>query len=317
MNYALLRPEYLPTRTFRLFFALSLPVLAWAGSNSAQAQPGNVDAIVVTGNREQQAEIAAEQAKLITLRPLGDNPLPRHYAPICVKVFGVDPAYGEVIVARVMSNSSSLHLPVGKNGCQPNVWIGFSRDSKVEVEKLRSQLPEMFGTLSKVDVERIFRGSGAAQAWHSTEQRSEDGRPIPIMIVDAPTGKAEMKINKQYQSGRLVSPVRSDINGSIVVFDAVRANGRTVQQLADYATMRILAPVQDFDKAPEGGAPTILQLFAEGASPVDGLTEFDWAYLSAFYKLDRGTRASAVHDATRKAMLDGTGQRLREKSGEQ
>jgi hypothetical protein len=316
MNYALLRPEYLPTRTFRLFFALSLPVLAWAGSNSAQAQPGNVDAIVVTGNREQQAEIAAEQAKLVTLRPLGDNPLPRHYAPICVRVFGIDPAYGEVIAEQVTDNARTLKLPVGGKDCQANVWIGFTRSSQAEVGKLRKQLPEMFGTLSKVDVERIFRGSGAAQAWHSTELRNADGRPMIMMELDT-LRKEPVAVNQLYQGGRLVSPVRSDINGSIVVFDAARANGRTVQQLADYATMRILAPVQDFDKAPEGGAPTILQLFAEGASPVDGLTEFDWAYLAAFYKLDRGARASAVHDATRKAMLDGTGQRLREKSGEQ
>ena len=301
----------------KIFSTLALINLAWAGATPAQATTSEPDQIVVTGNREQQAEVAAEQAKAVTLKPLADHPLPRHYAPICVKLFGIDPAFGEVIGERVMHNAQTLQLPVGKKGCQPNVWIGFSRNSKAEVEKLRTQLPEMFGTLSKVDVERIFRGSGAAQAWHSTEIRSVDGRPMAIVeyqFGDSPR-KIETKVNQQYQSGRLVSPIRSDINGTIVVFDAVRANGRTIQQLADYATFRILAPVQDFGQAPEGGAPTILQLFAEGAVPVDGLTEFDWAYLSAFYKLDRGAKASAVHDATKKAMLDGTGQRLREKSG--
>lgn len=315
MNNAYFRTEYLPIGPIRSAAALFLTMFAWAGFDSAQAQQGSADTIVVTGNREKQAEVAAEQARAVTLRPLGDNPLPRHYAPICVKVFGVDPAYGEVIAERITGNARTLALPVGAKGCSPNVWIGFTRNSKAEVEKLRKQLPEMFGTLSKVDVQRIFRGSGAAQAWHSTELRSSDGRPMPIMEFATDTRSVEVQVNKQYQSGRLVSPVRSDINGSIVVFDAVRANGRTVQQLADYATMRILAPVQDFETAPEGGAPTILQLFAAGAAPVDGLTEFDWAYLAAFYKLDRGAKASAVHDATRKAMLDGTGQKLREKGG--
>ena len=299
--------------------ALALISLTWAGETTVQATTSDQDSIVVTGNREKQAEIAAKQAKSVTLKPLGDDPLPRHYAPLCVKLFGIDSAYGEVIGERIMQNARSLKLPIGKTGCSPNVWIGFTRNSKAEVEKLRTQLPDMFGTLSKVDVERIFRGSGAAQAWHSTEKRSADGRPMPVVEISLPNSprKVETQVNQQYQSGRLVSPIRTDINGSIVVFDTVRANGRTVQQLADYATMRILAPVQDFDKAPEGGAPTILQLFAEGAAPVDGLTEFDWAYLSAFYKLDRGAKASAVHDATRKAMLDGTGQRLREKANEQ
>jgi len=302
-------------RCKRFVFA-ALAIATWAGATLAQAPRNELDAIVVTGNREQQADTAAQQAKAVTLKPLADNPLPRFYAPLCVKVFGIDPAYGEVIRERVMHNVRTLNLPLGRSGCQPNVWIGFSRNSKAEVERLRKQLPEMFGTLSKVEVERIFRGSGAAQAWHATEIRGADGRPMPMIEIEINGVKRLVPYNAQYQSGRMISTVRSDINGSIVVFDAARARGRTVQQLADYATMRVLAPVQDFETVPEDGAPTILQLFAEETATVDGLTEFDWAYLAAFYKLDRGAKASAVHDATRKAMLDGTGQRLREKSGE-
>ena len=296
--------------------SVALTIATWADATSAQVTREEPNAIVVTGNREQQAEIAARQAKAVTLKPLADNPLPRFYAPLCVKVFGIDPAYGEVIRERVMHNARTLNLPLGKGDCQPNVWIGFTRNSKAEVERLRKQLPEMFGTLSKVEVERIFRGSGAAQAWHATEIRGADGRPMPMIEIEINGVKRLVPYNSQYQSTRLISTVRSDINGAIVVFDAARARGRTVQQLADYATMRVLAPVQDFETVPEDGAPTILQLFVEEAATVDGLTEFDWAYLAAFYKLDRGAKASAVHDATRKAMLDGTGQRLREKSGE-
>ncbi len=59
---------------------------------------------------------------------------------------------------------------------------------------------------------------------------------------------------------------------------------------------------------------SILHLFAAGAEPPEGLTEFDWAYLSAFYKLDRGAKVSAVHDGTKRSVLDGTGQKLLEKS---
>lgn len=300
----------------KIIASLALAIATWAGAALAQAPRNEPDAIVVTGNRERQADTAAQQAKAVTLKPLADNPLPRFYAPLCVKVFGIDPAYGEVIRERILHNARTLNLPLGKGDCQPNVWIGFTRNSKAEVERLRKQLPEMFGTLSKVEVERIFRGSGAAQAWHATEIRGADGRPMPMIEIEINGVKRVVPYNSQYQSGRLISAVRSDINGAIIVFDAARARGRTVQQLADYATMRVLAPVQELDKVPENGTPTILQLFAEDAATVDGLTEFDWAYLSAFYKLDRGAKASAVHDATRKAMLDGTGQRLREKSGE-
>lgn len=295
---------------------LALSVATWAGVASAQAATDEQDTIIVTGNRQQQAETAAEQATTITLRTLAENPLPRHYAPICVKVFGIDQAYAEVLGERVIENVGRLGLQTAKTGCQPNALIGFTRNSKAEVERLRKQLPEMFGTLSKIDIERIFRGSGAAQAWHSTEVKNADGRPMRYRTIEVFGRSAEVKATDQYRSGRLTSPIRVDINGSVVVFDSARVQGRTIKQLADYATMRILAPVQDFDRVPDGNTPTILQLFAEDAPSVDGLTEFDWAYLSALYRLDSGATASAVHDATKKAMLDGAGQRLREKSGQ-
>ena len=82
-------------------------------------------------------------------------------------------------------------------------------------------------------IDRIFGGSGAAQVWHSTERRGVDGRPIPIMRLCSEC--PDMEINSQWQAGRLSSTIRTDINGSLVVFDAVRANGLTVQQLAQAA----------------------------------------------------------------------------------
>ena len=273
-------------------------------------------AIVVVGSRAEQAEIAADQAKAITLRPPVDNPLPRHYERICVKVFGIDSAYGALIAARIHQNVRTLGQPVGGLGCQPNVWIGFTRNSRVEVAKLRKQQPAMFATLDSFEIDRIFGGSGAAQVWHATEIRSVDGRPMPIMEISLPgvARPVEVKVNSQYQSGKLVSPIRSDINGTIVIFDRDRANGKSVQQLADYATFRILAPVQDLVTVSPGAMPSILQLFTDGAEQPDGLTEFDWAYLSAYYKLDRGAKVSAIHDAAKQAMLDGTGARLRDKA---
>ncbi|WP_309753830.1 hypothetical protein [Novosphingobium sp.] len=274
---------------------------------SASDEPAT---ITVTGNREKRAEAAANQAKAITPKPSGDVPLPRHYAPLCVVTFGIDPNYGEVLAQRVTDNARLLGLAVGGPKCSPNVWIGFVQNSKAEVAKLRRTSPEMFAGLKQFEIDRIFGGSGAAQVWNSTEQRSLDGKPIAYMTIN---GRA-VKMNPQYQAGRLVSPVRTDINGSLVIFDLARANGLTLQQLADYATMRILAPVQDIAKVEPGTVASILTLFAVDSDRPVGLTEFDWAYLSALYRLDRGAKAAAVHDATEKAMLDGTATALSEKA---
>ncbi len=243
--------------------------------------------------------------------------MPRRYEPVCVKLFGIDPAYGKQIKEQVYQNVRTLGLHVGSANCSPNVWIGFTRNSKAQVETLRKQQPGLFAELKPHEIARILGGSGAAQVWHAAEIRSADGRPIPIMEFSSPdlARKVEVATNSQYgSSGRLSSPIRSDINGTILVFDKARANGHSVQQLVDYATFRILAPVQDYATEPPGALPSILMLFTEGADAPDGLTEFGWSYLAAYYKLDRGAKVPAVHDATKRMMLDGVGQKLREKA---
>ncbi|MFN3515626.1 MAG: hypothetical protein ACK4YM_00505 [Novosphingobium sp.] len=280
----------------------------------AGATPSESESIVVLGDRAEQAGLAADQALAITMRPGVDYPLPRRYGPICVKVFGIAPAFGNLVAERIGGNAKALGLAVAKPGCEPNLWIGFFRDSKKQVQQLRKKDPAFFATLDRLDIKRIFKGSDAVQVWHASEIRSVDGRPIPIIELEVAGRKIETAYNPQYSGTRLASPIRNDINATILVFDRDQANGKTVQQLADYATFRALAPVQDFAQVAPDAVPSILMLFTPGAVPPDGLTEFDWAYLSAFYKLDRGAKASAVHDATRRAMLDGAGQKLREKA---
>ena len=299
----------IPIAALSLVLIAESTLLAQAGGQAAPDEPGT---ITVTGNREKQAEAAGNQAKAVTPKPAGDVPLPRRFAPLCVVTFGIDPNYGAVLAERVMANTRVLGLPVGGEGCSPNVWIGFVRNSKDQVARLRKTNPEMFRDMKQFEIDRIFRGSGAAQVWHSTEQRSYDGKPLATMTING----REVKTNPQYQAGRTVSPIRTDINGTLVIFDLDRANGLTVQQLADYATMRALVPVLDIAEVKPGTTvPSILTLFAKGADPrPDGLTEFDWAYLSGFYRMDRGARAVAVHDAIAKSILDGTATTLSEKA---
>ena len=216
----------------RLFVAFSFLVATSAITSPAPCNASDPASIVVVGSRAEQAEAAADQAKSITLRPTADNPLPRRYASICVKLFGIDPAYGALLAERIRDNMRTLKRPVGGPQCQPNVWIGFTKNSRTEVALLRKQDPAMFASLKAFEIDRIFGGSGAAQAWHATEIRGVDGRPIPIVELNIPGPgggrKIETGYNAQYRGGRLVSTIRSDINGTIVIFDRDRADRKSV-----------------------------------------------------------------------------------------
>lgn len=291
--------------------SLSLPLAAPAQAQTQPVADLAQEPIVVTGERAEQAKAAGKQGQAITQRPLEDYPLARRYAPLCLYTFGINREAGEVLAERITTNAQALGLRTGDKGCKPNAWIGFVRNSKAAVAQLRKTQPEMFGTLQKTEIDRIFGGSGAAQVWHTTEQRTIDGRALTNLQL----GDTTVKSTSLYQPGRLGSPIRSDILGSIVIFDMARVGGKSLLQLADYATFRILAQVQDLPQVAPQTLPSILSLFAEqGDAAPDSLTEFDWAYLSGFYRMDRGAKMLATSDATERAMLDGTASRLSNKA---
>ena len=84
---------------------------------------------------------------------------------------------------------------------------------------------------------------------------------------------------------RIYFPVREDIYSVLILFDREQVKGKSLLQLADYATMRGLA----FTRETSGEVPaaTILGLFdGEGPKP-ERLTSFDTAYLTSLYDSSR------------------------------
>lgn len=70
--------------------SILLLALAYAAPALAQDDNDEPAPIVVMGEQVERAERAADQARAITLRPSANNPLPRRYTPLCLKLFGID-----------------------------------------------------------------------------------------------------------------------------------------------------------------------------------------------------------------------------------
>ena len=75
-------------------------------------------------------------------------------------------------------------------------------------------------------------------------------------------------------------------------------NDKTVGQLADFATMRALLPVNEITDTDAQTIDSILSIFTTNGGP-DALTEFDKAYLKAYYRSNtltdrRGQTLNAV-----------------------
>ncbi len=291
--------------------ALAIFGASLAGPNAAaQDNATRPPDIVVTGNREAEAEKVGDLARAITMRPPAGHPLPKQYDPLCVRVFGLPVEVGAAIAKQIEDNARTLNLIVAQPQCAPNSWVGFVRDSQAAVAYLRAQKSDMFADLHGYEIDRILAGSKGAQAWHAVEPKGVDGRPFQDRTIEIEGVQKQVRVNDQWQAGRIATTFRADMVGSIVLFDKGLAKGRTVQQLADYASFRILAPVKDIDDTAADRPRSILTLFANGADTPTGLTPFDWNYLKSFYKLGFGAGAESLQNATRRAHLDGVGEKL-------
>jgi hypothetical protein len=89
-----------------------------------------------------------------------------------------------------------------------------------------------------------------------------------------------------------------------VLIDQAALPGRTPEQLADYATLRLLAPTGEFAADWARASDTILSLFATPADAPAQMTRADRAYLRSLYSLPRTAFAKEVLEA---ALIDASG----------
>lgn len=267
---------------------------------AAQDAAGANEEIVVQGELEEAEQQVESLTREITRRPRTDKPISKRYSGICVGVLGMSENFAHVMIAKIEQNARALDIHVLGDGCKVNTLVAFTRESRTEIERLREDEPWLFETLLDYEYERILRGNGAVQAWHSTAVKGADGKLLRTAMLSCPPScpPREAQINDQPFASNISQQLRVDIEGSIVVFDNAYVPGKSIQQLADYATMRLFAPTDDVSGEESGQMPTILSLFGGDGDAPDGLTPFDRAYLGALYRLPPTARGGAIHDAT-------------------
>lgn len=265
-------------------------------TNAAAQTSGGSDEIVITAELEEAKRQVGALTQAVTRRPRIDKPISRRNSAVCIGVMGMGTDFAHVLIDRVESNARSLDISVLGEGCQVNTLIVFTSNSRAQIEKLRKEEPQWFETLLDYEYRRVLRGTGAVQSWHSTQVKGADGKEFSVAMMGNPP--REVAVNDPFLATRFAQQLRVDIEGSIIVFDNAHVPGKSIQQLADYATMRLFAPTDDVSEGKGVGMETILSLFERGAAAPDGLTPFDRAYLGALYSLPPTAKATEMLDAT-------------------
>ncbi|AKH42934.1 hypothetical protein FHS61_003158 [Altererythrobacter atlanticus] len=252
-----------------------------ANAQSAEEpEPGGGD-IVVTGQAEMQDRgTISRQARAITRKQnWHDRPLARFEDRLCPGILGLKPDYAALMIDRIRANAERLKMWMADDtGCEPNLVIAFVEDGKAAMADYERKYGYRFRLLPLEDRRDLLGADGPVRVWTMTQTRTRDGMPIyeSGSLIDPPVSRQAMAHSKIYLS------TREDILQVVILFDLAAVQGKSLVQLADYATMRGLARTVP----PEGeqAMDTILGLFSvpSGRAPAE-MTEFDRAYLASLY----------------------------------
>jgi len=247
----------------------------------AQEQPAGDPSIIVTENRTPPtATEVNRQARDISDVPsdVRVKPLPRIEDRICPGVIGLKLDAAQLMIDRIRWNADRFDIrQADDTNCTPNLIIAFVDDGKAELAGLEERQPWLFQTLERAEREELLAEEGPVRVWTTQQTRTRDGMPVARQenLTDPPVVAMWMAHSKIYLT------IRQDITQVVVLFDKAGVRGKTVIQLADYATMRSFARTRNTG----GDAPldTILALFDPNHEPPGGLTDFDQAYLRSVY----------------------------------
>ena len=267
-----------PMRLFVPLAALFVPV-ALSAQDAVSPTP-QADIVVTAKGQPLDPQIVTRQAREVTRSTdLLDEPLPRFDDFACPGVIGLTQDYAELLVSRIRMIAHDLHIPLAPEGtCHPNIFVAFTENGRADLAEIQRKTHMLSDVLTVQERHELLEEPGPVRVFSVIETRMQNGSIVPRQrsLDRPPVG--------QMEGGQslISSGIERHITQVVVLFDRAHATGKTLHQLADYAVMRVFARTRD---AKGGDAPvSILGLFDENATPPDGMTAFDRAYLAALYE---------------------------------
>ena len=288
----------------KTFAPALLPFLLGAGSLSAQTNepapdqsgvetPSAKSEIVVrapVGSTERRIQLREMVSDLIN-EPRKGQTVATYFRAICPRVIGLPEAETRLIEERIRENAETLganRRDETKN-CKPNVTVIFVPASKGPPENWMTYENDMLGHLLSYQRLAVLDEHDPVRAWTFNEERGPDGAPLTNAYGQRVSGALDFS-NSLRSVSRLKVNTTVEISEAAVLIELASAQGKTLQQLADYASMRTFGNTRSLAPDAVPAAETILTLFRDD-DPPEGLTTFDRALISKLYSTSRRSLA--------------------------
>lgn len=225
--------------------------------------------IVVEGQRgtEDRPSVVTKLRRMID-ESTGDQ-LARFEDEICPVVIGMPADWAAILTRVIRENIVATGGKLGRDGCSVNAAVIFIDQPQELLWALNKEEPSFFMNMSPREFDQFSGPRRAAYSWHTVNTYTKDG-----VHMD--------KVSRFASATRLYTNVREEMESGIVVIDRRATIGKSLRQLADFATMHLMLDVNW--RSNQVDRSSILSLFHQHeAGPPLRMSSFDRNALSGFY----------------------------------
>lgn len=266
-----------------------------ATASLAQNSTAN-ETIVVEGQRKTLTKMLRD---VIAEAPTGQ--IGRFETKLCPKVIGLPADWSSRIEAMVRKNAEIAGLTMQPADCRPNALVIFIDEPQRLVSELSKAENGFFGHIDMHDKKRLIETARPVYSWRVLDIKDRDGLDLGVVgsipVATGPNGASasggpggmpvNARIVRNARAAHIGENTRQDILLSFAVFDTAKAEGKTLRQLADMATLHLLLDIK-LDSEAQAAKDSILSLFvprSNGAALPERMSSVDQAMLAGLYQI--------------------------------
>jgi hypothetical protein len=280
--------------------------------------------VTVEASKIPPEKVIAGFVKSYAAPSIHSDKIPKWAQGICPIAEGLSPSLNLGVPALLKQLAAQVGAPVGKEPCNTNVEIIFTRTPQAVLDDIAKNHEDLLGYHDVAQIKRISTMTHPIQAWYATATRDNNGllrsdsaQENPLCVVaqqqlsqdfaDAEAkstrtgGVAAMPpsypndLNKVslYCGGvavtgnRLNDGLKSEFNYVTVVVDVSKLGELGIKPVANYVAMLALSQTQAFETCqPLASITNLMTPGCDATFKPNTLSSNDIAYLKALYKMN-------------------------------
>lgn len=279
-----------------ILFALAAASAALTSAAVQAPAVGDRSEIVVHGVRDPKGAATDYIDKL--LPNAFDVQLGRFEEPLCAAAVGLPDKLRNEVLSRIRRVATAAGVPLAGERCTTNLLLVVVDDKAALIDGMRRQKQSYLYGLGAAKVRQLSHAPGPVASWQISDVIGADGMPLRV------DGDGFPRLFTTAPPSRLVNTTRKRLLGAVIVVEQKGLLGVDTRQLADFALMRALTPIEPRERPAPGSS--ILSLFDGGLSPTDApqsVTAWDLAFLKALSATRSDIVANLQRDEIRNRML--------------